>query len=304
MSWQRPILNRWLRLTERTSLARAVEPEKLRRAFELKAKLFFHGPRGMEVTEETLGDMDGLRVGGPWVESGNVILYFHGGGYIFGSPNVYKSMLANLSKRTGMDAVLPVYPLSPEHPYPAALNAARAAYDAMLAQGYRPEQIVMGGDSAGGNLVLALLLQLLRDAAPVPAGVFAFSPITDLTFSGASASVNAARDVVLPIERAADMAEMFLAGQAPTDPMISPVFAEFKGAPPVWMCVGDTEILLDDTRRVVQRMQAQDVAVEMHIERDLPHVWPLFHNLLPEAGATLDQLAGWLTQRLNQANDS
>lgn len=294
MSWQKTILNPWLRWTERTQLARAQEPEKLRRSFEIKARLFFHGPRGMETNWEDIGNTRALRVGGPWVKQDEVVLYFHGGGYVFGSPKVYDAMLGQLSKRLGADAVLVEYPLSPENPYPAALKTARAAYDGLLAQGYRPDQIVMGGDSAGGNLVLVLLAQLLRDKTPLPAGVFALSPLTDLTYSGASFCVNASRDVVLPAERAKDMSEMYLDGHDPADPMVSPVNADFTGAPPVWVNVGDTEILLDDARRVVKAMQGQGVDVQMTIARDLPHVWTLFHNVLPEARDTLDELAAWI----------
>lgn len=294
MSWQKSLLNPWLRWTERPHMARVQDPEKLRRSFENKARLFFHGPRGTTKDWMDCAGVKSLHLSGPWVTDGSVLLYFHGGGYVFGSPHTHAAMLAQLAARVGVEAVLPQYPLSPEHPFPAALNAARAAYSGLLEQGYRADQIVMGGDSAGGNLVLALLAQLVQEGADLPAGVFAFSPLTDLAYSGASFSVNAARDVVLPAERALDMMQMFLNAQDPSDPLISPVHADFTGACPVWICVGDTEILLDDTRRIVSAMQRQGVDVQMHIERDLPHVWPLFHNILPEGRATLDQLAGWI----------
>lgn len=298
MSWQARALNHWLRWTERPVLARTQAPETLRRNFETKARLFFHGPRGLGITPTHLGTQAALQLDGPWVEDSGVILYFHGGGYVFGSPKAYQSLVGQLSRRSRCAAFVPSYPLAPENAFPAALQAARAAYDGLIALGFAPSQIVMGGDSAGGNLVLALLAQLVQDRAERPAAVFAFSPLTDLTFSGASFRTNAARDVVLPAHRAKDMAEMFLAGHAPDDPLVSPVFADFTGASPVWLSVGDTEILLDDTRRVAQAMRRQGVEVEMHVARDLPHVWPLFHNTLPEARATLDQLSGWIRRQL------
>jgi acetyl esterase/lipase len=297
MSWQKTLLNPCLRWIERSHMARAKDPDKLRRSLELKARMFFHGPRGMDTKWDNVGGVEALRVSGTWVENDNILLYFHGGGYVFGSPKIYDAMLGHLSKRVGAEAILPKYPLSPETKFPAALNTARAAYDGVRAQGYRPEQIIIGGDSAGGNLALALLAQLLRDGAATPAGAFAFSPVTDMTYSGASISVNASRDVILPAERVVEMAQMFLDGHDPLDPLVSPIHADFTGAPPAWITVGDTEILLDDTRRIVNVMQKQGVDAQMHIERDLPHVWPLFHNILPESRATLDKLADWISDR-------
>jgi acetyl esterase/lipase len=134
--------------------------------------------------------------------------------------------------------------------------------------------------------------------------VFAFSPLTDMTFSGASFQVNANADVILPAERAAEMAEMYLDGHDPFDALVSPLFADFTGAPPIWLTAGDTEILLDDTRRLAANMQKQGVDVQMQIERDLPHVWPIFHHILPEARATLDGVAGWIKRRAGWANES
>ena len=125
-----------------------------------------------------------------------------------------------------------------------------------------------------------------------------------MTYSGASFQTNAAADVILPAERAAEMAQMYLDGHDAMDPLVSPLFADFAGAPPVWLTVGDTEILLDDTRRLYANMKKQGVDVQMHIEHDLPHVWPIFHHLLPEGRATLDGLAGWINRRAGLAVES
>ena len=213
-------------------------------------------------------------------------------------------MLSQLTKRVGCEAVLPVYPLSPENVYPTSLNTVRAVYDGLLDQGMPAPNIVIGGDSAGGNLAMALLAQLLADNADLPAGVFAFSPLTDMTYSGASFQTNVAADVILPAGRAAEMAQMYLDGHDAMDPFVSPFVADFTGAPPVWLTVGDTEILLDDTRRLYANMKKQGVDVQMHIERDLPHVWPIFHHILPEARATLDRLSGWINRRAGWADES
>ncbi|WP_299683981.1 alpha/beta hydrolase [uncultured Tateyamaria sp.] len=293
MSWIRPVLNRYLRLTEKPHLRKATSPEALRRSFRIKARLFFHPPVGTRFETRPLGPGEALYVTPRMVRSDSVLLYFHGGGYVFGAPETHSAMLATLARRVGAPAVLPRYPLAPEHPYPAAPDFAEAVYDAVLAK-HPGARILIGGDSAGGGLALTLLARLLRKGTALPAGVFAFSPLTDLSFSGDSIRTNADADVELPAERIPEMTRLYLNGVDPAQSDVSPLHADFTGAPPVWITAGTTEILLDDSRRIVDRMTTQGVAVTYVEEHDLPHVWPIFHNLLPEARATLANLAVWI----------
>lgn len=290
MSWRRAALNHWLRRVERPKLARGT-PDRLRRNLELNARLFFHPPLGSRIAPVETGDVPGLSVTGPGADGAARILYLHGGGYVFGSPRTHSAMLAHLSKRCGLPAILPDYRMAPKHAFPAAFDDAFAAYRALADH---PGGVVIGGDSAGGGLALALLAQILRQDLPKPLGVFAFSPLTDMTFSGASFTSNAARDAVLPAERASELARMYLGDSDPRDPRASPLYADFTGAPPVWLTAGDTEILLDDTTRMAAHLKRQGVVVTEIIEHDLPHVWPFFHGFIPQAGTTLDKLAGWI----------
>lgn len=292
MSLIRPVLNRWLRLTEKPLIARAT-PHRLRRSLETKSRIFFWPPRGTSFTETPLAGRPTTWVNAPEGKRGRdpLILYFHGGGYVFGSPRTHRAMLAQLSRRTGLPACLPDYRKAPEHPFPAAIEDTIDCYVAAIQPG-RP--VVIGGDSAGGGLVLALLHEILRRGLPHPLGTFAFSPLTDMTFSGASFRGNEQADVELPATRAGEMSQMYLRGADPSNPLASPLFGDFTDAPPVWLVAGDTEILLDDTRRMAKRLVARGVNVTCKIEHDLPHVWPILHNLLPEARATLDQLAIWI----------
>lgn len=297
MSVMRPLLNAWLRHTEKPKLARAAEPDPVRRSFAAKARIYFRGPRGTRYAEERIAGCRTLRVVAPSALSASedeaaLLLYLHGGAYIFGAPETHRAMLAALSARCGLPACLPEYRKAPEHPFPAAVEDAVAVYAALAD---RPGGIVIGGDSAGGGLSLALLQEIKRLGLRAPLGCFCFSPLTDMSFTRPSIARNAQADVMLPASMAPMMTSMVMQGRGLDHPLASPVHGDFAGAPPAWICVGDTEILLDDARGLAARLEHQGVATTLVIERDLPHVWPLFHNYLPEARATLDRVAEWIT---------
>ncbi len=293
MSLRARLLNRWLKLTEKRHMMRA-DTHGLRRSFELKARFYFHPPRGTTYRWRDLTHkaqtVPALGVNEPG--QGPLILYFHGGGYVFGSPRTHAAMLARLSRMAGLPALLPQYRLAPEHPFPAALDDALSAYCAVADH---PGGVVLGGDSAGGGLALSLLAEITRQGLPQPLGLFSFSPLTDLSFSSESVQRNAEAEVILPAERAHEIATLYLDGREASDPRVSPIHADFKGAAPVWLAVGDTEILLDDTRLMAERIAGQGVDVTCVIEHDLPHVWPIFQGLLPEANQTLRDVADWIT---------
>ncbi|GAA6200986.1 alpha/beta hydrolase fold domain-containing protein [Aquicoccus sp. SU-CL01552] len=307
MSWQRVALNLILRLTEKPHLARVRDPEVIRARFERRARWLFRPPRDVLERPVQLDTgsrgLEGLRVG-DGADTGPVILYFHGGAYVFGSPRTHAALAARLAQLTGLPVCLPDYRKAPEYPFPAAVEDARAAFDALAASGIPAGRIVLGGDSAGGGLALALLGDLCARGADLPAAAFAFSPLTDLGFSGDSFRANAARDVMLPAGRDRDMAQMYLQGADPAQPLASPLMADFTGAGPVWLAAGDTEIMLDDTRRMAAHLRRQGVTVEEVIARDLPHVWPFFWRYLPEGAATLRALAGWISRQLWRSGES
>ncbi|MGR3697253.1 MAG: alpha/beta hydrolase, partial [Roseovarius sp.] len=254
MSWQLRLLNRHLRWFEKPALARH-DKDRLRRSFALKSRLYFHAPLGTSFERASLGGVPVQWARARGVRPAPVILYFHGGAYVFGTSTTHRAMLAKLSALTGLPACLPDYRLAPEHPFPAQIDDALACYRALRST----HEVIIGGDSAGGGLALALLHEILARGLVPPMGVFAFSPLTDVTYSGASVTENAARDCVLSATRIGEMLEMFLRGQDPRDPRASPLFGRFTGAPPVWMTVGDTEILRDDTLRMQAALVAQGV---------------------------------------------
>lgn len=303
MSTMRPILNAWLRWTEKPHLRRASSVEKIRRSIETKSKVYFRSPRGTSYMEDTVGACPAhwawsLGVGR---EDGPVLLYFHGGAFVFGSPRTHRAMLARLSREAGSPACLVQYRLAPEHVFPAAFDDCMAAYRAVMD---RPGGVVLGGDSAGGALALSVLAEITKEGLKQPLGTFVFSPLTDISFAGESVAANAKAEAVLPAERVREMSDAYLGDGDPKDPRVSPLHGTFKGASPVWICAGDTEILLDDTRRMVRHLRAEGVDVTEVIERDLPHVWPIFHNLLPEARHTLRDLGAWIRSLSASRGDS
>ncbi|APE44736.1 esterase [Sulfitobacter alexandrii] len=308
MSLRRSFLNAYLRLVEKPRLARVRQPQQMRGTLERQARFFFHAPRGTRqhwlVLEFAQHRIDALEVVPPAVSSDAIILYIHGGGFVFGSPQTHAAMLGRIAALSGARAVLPRYRLAPEAPFPAAAEDVRAAWDGLIAAGADPSRVVLGGDSAGGTLALGLLASLAREGGPRPAGAFCFSPLTDMTYSGESFRRNARSEAILVAGRAPELAEMYLAGCQPDDPAVSPLFADFSGAAPVWLTVADTEILRDDSRRMAAHLRAQGVDVDFAEAHDLPHVWPIFHNTLPEARASLRDVAGWIRQRLETRGES
>lgn len=298
MSVMQRLLNPWLRAVEKRRL-RTGTPAALRRALEVQSRLFFHGPRGTQQQWVSYGDIQCREMTPRNCSTERVLFYIHGGGFVFGSPDTHGAMAAQLAHRIGARAVLPRYRLAPEAVFPAAPQDVRAAWDGLLASGIKSIDVVLGGDSAGGALAFGLISTLCAENAAMPGAVFGFSPLTDLTYSGDSFSENADSDVVLPAERAAELAEMFLQGQRGDEPSVSPLYGNFANAPATWITVGDTEILLDDARRLAARLREDGVVTELAIERDLPHVWPIFHNILPEGRVSLDALGQWIRQQQN-----
>lgn len=304
MSLRLALLNMFLRLIEKPRLARAPDPEALRRVTDWKARFFLREPRRAAWRRQRLQGLDLHWVAAHGATDERVVLYLHGGAYVFGSVHTHGALMAHLSQYSGYVACLPEYRLAPEFPFPAALDDARLAYELLLKAGYTPDRIVVGGDSAGGGLALALLGDLIATGRDLPAGVFAFSPLTDLSFSLPSVRENANADVLLPAERAFVCAEYYLAGHDPRDPKASPLHAGMFGAPPIYLTVSEREILRDDTLLMVQQFKQAGVPVTLETHAKAPHAWPVFHGLIPEAADTLVNVADWINSLWTTEDES
>ncbi len=226
------------------------------------------------------------------------ILYFHGGAYIAMSAKNYRSITSRLA--VGSEACLFAldYRRAPEHPFPAALDDAIGAYRALVAAGTPTDRLVVAGDSAGGGLALALLVAL-RDAGDrLPAAAVLFSPWTDLAATGESVIRNSESDAMFFGSWIVPVARHYLGATPATNPLASPVYADLTGLPPFLIQVSDTEVLLDDSRRVAETAARAGVEATLRIWPGLPHVWQFFAPFLPEARAALREAAAFVRTRL------
>jgi acetyl esterase/lipase len=278
MSLRLDLLNRLMRHFARPSIGRARDPAAERARFERFARVFPRPPHLL------FRDGPVARIACRPRRLAPVLLYFHGGAYITGSPATHQALLGRLARLTGMEIHAPHYPLAPEHPAPAAFDAACAAH-AALRRLYPADQILLGGDSAGGGLALALLAHLCQTGER-PLGLIAFSPWTDLALTGESLVSNATAEVILPPERVAEAARLVCGPLDPKDPRISPLYAEFPDPPPVLIQVGTGEVLRDDARRMAAKVNAT-----LSEWQHCPHGWQMFAGYLPEAGAALREAA-------------
>lgn len=249
-------------------------------------------PRGVQLRAVPAG------VRGEWLWPAQVArghgLYLHGGGYAVGSARLYRGLAGRLARATHSAVLVADYALAPEHAFPAALDDALAAWQALLDAVGTGQPIWLAGDSAGGGLALALAQHLCAAARTAPSALGLISPWTDLTASGRSVQDNAARDQFLPAHLLAPAAQTYLQGHDPRDPRASPLFGSVRALPPLTVHVCESEILRDDSLRLVDRVRAAGGTVRLHRYPDLPHVFHAFAPLIPEAAHAIADLAAGL----------
>ncbi|WP_031513293.1 alpha/beta hydrolase [Streptomyces sp. NRRL F-5123] len=256
-------------------------------------------PAGIRTRTATLGDRPAVLVESAGTPKTGTILYFHGGSYVVGSPQTAMSLTGNLVTKTGFRAFSLDYRLAPEHPFPAAIEDGVSAYRDLLDSGEDPSAIAFAGDSAGGGLTVTTCLAARDAGLPVPAAIVAFSPGLDLTRTGESMDTKAGIDPFFTREGLEHTGTMYLAGQDPHQPMLSPAtLADLTGFPPMLLQAGTNEILLDDSTRMAARAREAGVDVVLDITADVPHVFQAFAGVLDEADEALDRAALFLGQRI------
>jgi acetyl esterase/lipase len=255
-------------------------------------------PADVTTSSGRVGGIPVVNIDVDGAETEHVILYFHGGAYAIGTAAASVGLASDLGRRAGMRVVSVDYRLAPEHPYPAALEDAEAAYRGLLEGGLSPSAIAVAGESAGAGLVAATLVALRRAGLPQPAAAVMMSPWVDLTMSGDSVSEKAARDPALTPDGLKRRATDYVGAGDPADGLLSPLFADLRGLPPLLVQAGSHEILLDDATRLAARAAAADVAVTLQVTPEVPHVFQAFASMLDEGAAALDDAGDFLRAHL------
>ncbi len=228
-----------------------------------------------------------------------VLLYIHGGGFISGSCKTHRMHVAKFAKGSNIKSLVFDYRLAPEHPFPAAVDDCVEAYQWLLTQNYKPENIVVGGESAGGTLTISLLLALKEKGISLPKAAFSISPVTDLRCLADSFTYNAKKDIA-PTGNWHFWMKNYIADTDPTNPLLSPQFGNYEGLPPLYICAGTHEIHLDDCTNVAKRAEEQGVNVTLARWPNMVHAFPIMSPLFPEAKQAMSEICEFINQQLEQ----
>jgi monoterpene epsilon-lactone hydrolase len=226
------------------------------------------------------------------------ILYVHGGGYVIGSLDSHRHMVAELGRAANCVALALDYRLAPEHPFPAAVDDAIAGYRYLLAQGFRPSRIALAGDSAGGGLVVAAMVAIREAGLAQPGCGWCLSPWIDMEALGGSMATKAASDPNVQRAGVLDMARLYLNGADPRSPLAAPLYADLAGIAPLLIQVGAAETLLDDSVQLAQRAGAADVRVDLQVWPEMIHIWPIYYPELRAGKQALDEAGAFIRRAL------
>ena len=295
-SWQAHIAVWMLKLRFKPALARA--SGNVERMRELMTPRPFRVPRGVTIAPAGVGGIAGEWVEGPGPE--HTLLYLHGGGYFACSAETHRPITVAFAQE-GFRVFAPDYRLAPEHPFPAAVDDAAAAWRGLIELGNSPRKLVVAGDSSGGGLALALLVAARDRGDSLPSAAALFSPWTDLAATGDSIRVNDRRCAMFVGAQMGPAGRRYLAGDDPRNPLASPLYADLSHLPPLLIHVGSDEVLLDDSRMLAERARAAGVAVDLKIWPVVPHAWQLFYPTVPEARQSIHEASEFLKSMVGQA---
>jgi epsilon-lactone hydrolase len=258
-------------------------------------------PADVTVTAAALGPVPTAEITVDGIEPRHAVLYFHGGVYVLGDAFQAAGLASQVGRRTRAKVISVDYRLAPEHPYPAAVDDALAAYDALLDDGTAPSDIAFAGESAGGGLAVATLVNARDHGLPLPAAAFVMSPYADLTLAGTTMDTKREADPLLSRELLQPRVADYAAGHDAALGLISPIFADLSGLPPLIIQAGTHEVLLDDAVRLARQAATADVEVTLDITPGVPHVFQTFYPILDEAAAALDRAGQLLSAHLAAA---
>ncbi len=259
-------------------------------------------PDGVSFKADTVGGVSGWWAKPEQARHGAAILHLHGGWFNWGTALAFRNLVGHIAKSAGVSAFIPDYRLAPEHPFPAALEDAEASYRGLIARGIK--KVAITGDSAGGNLALALLSIASRQAGSagfIPRGAVVLSPVTDLALTGESFETRADADPYFVRSQVAGLVRSYLGDTDPRDPLASPLYANLAGLPALRVHVGDDEVLLDDSRRYVERAVAAGVDAKLDVWMGMPHGFISGLGTLNAATQVLSAIGAFLSDRLDGA---
>ncbi|MEG9861543.1 MAG: alpha/beta hydrolase [Parvularculales bacterium] len=267
------------------------ETPQERRAGMEEALGAFPVPDGVSITPVDADGVSAEWVAAPGVAEDRVILYLHGGGYVIGSPKTHRTLTAKLSETAGARVLAIDYRLAPEHPFPAAVEDALTAWQWLLGQGLSSRSMGISGDSAGGGLTMALLLEARDKGVSLPAAAAPISPWVDLTGEAASIETRADADPMISREPLLEMAAHYTGASGDArHPLVSPIFADLTGLPPLLIHVGDAEVLLDDSLTLHDNALKANVPSRLKVWDEMIHVFQVFHSILPEGVDSLNEI--------------
>jgi acetyl esterase/lipase len=258
-------------------------------------------PAEVTVTAAELGGVGTAEITVDGIEPRHVVLYFHGGVYVMGDAFLAADLASQVGRRTRAKVISVDYRLGPEHAYPAAVDDALAAYEALLRNGTAPSDIAFAGESAGGGLAIATLINARDHGLPLPAATFVMSPYADLTLAGTTMETKRDVDPLLSRENLQSRVGDYTSGQDAALGLISPIFADLSGLPPLIIQAGTHEVLLDDAVRLARQAATADVEVTLDITPGVPHVFQAYYPILDEAAAALDRAGQLLSAHLSAA---
>lgn len=290
------------KLKKETALDWEMSLPAVRASAEKSAKMLGKLPKGIEAIPVAVGGLPAEWIQPVQPDDERTILYFHGGGYVLGTIEAHRGIVAKFVKGSGVRALLFGYRLAPEHRFPAALDDAVAAYRWLLSEGVSPSNIVFAGDSAGGGLCLATLLALRDREIPLPAAAVALSPWTDLKNTGESLRTNAAR-CLGPTNSWVVCANHYLGDQDPGHPYASPLYGDLRGLPPLLIHVGGDETLRDDSTRFAQKAKDAGMNVTLKVGAGMCHCYPACAPLFPEATQAMEEICAFIRGHASHWND-
>ena len=264
-----------------------------RRAYEEMTSRF-PVPEGTTTERVDAGGVPAEWIVAPGAAADRAFFYFHSSGYAMGSVNTQRAMCARMSRASQARCLSVDYRLAPENPFPAALDDAKAVFSWLLSNGFSAGKIAISGSSAGGGLALAALVALRDAGGPMPAAAVCTSPWVDLACTGESMTTKVDLDPVAKPEMLGEMVKMYIGNGDPKAPLVSPLYADMHGLPPILMHVGTSEVLMDDSRRFADRAKAAGVDATAVVWEEMVHDWQQFAHVLPQGQQSIDQMGAFI----------